>query len=636
MQATETNAVPRSTLSRTRVIGRLAVALTAVSLLAACEADTLYDVQDGEVNVNLTPLAVSVSTESQPRMELSDSIRVHVTVRDLSGKRGIATVGTTVRVRHSGGTTTTLQDSRNFSPAETGTVSNTFTFALPVTSDAELPDSLSLEVFGFATDSQGLCVAAVKDSEQRLSCDTVDGATVAADAVGQASDVLAVRGRTIDLPASGTIADAVVDVSRQRLYLSNQTRHRLEVLDIPTSSFRPFVEVGSEPWGLALNRTSDTLLVANSGGTSISYVPLGTLNEDVSRRLNMPNAVLFQVNVNNDEQFRSRYLVTPIDFSDRPEFLAQDYRGRVFFSTLPTVTAPQGTIRYTDPNPDPTSSQDVPEVKFLDYTYTPSATVWSFANIDSVKVTAFAAGDDQIVLYDHKPGFPAQVIQSILARIENAVPDLQSKGSDIVAVPGTFQLFAAGFGDTTFVSVSGDRHVVAFGEGARSPAGRIYLYNAQNDRISASIEVIDLFHNAAEQVHGLDLNFDGSFGVARGSEAAYFFTEQLRLQGEYSPGVSGGAGAAFQPGNAPTTPPYAFIGTTDASIKAVDTTHFLPRAEIPIKANITGPMRVSGPLASDNAGLSCPGNPQCVVAKLYGITASGGVVLVNVRARDLQ
>ncbi len=59
-------------------------------------------------------------------------------------------------------------------------------------------------------------------------------------------------------------------MSRRKLYLSNLTLHRLEVLDLANQTFQPFVEVGSQPWGLGLSRNSDTLFVANSGGTSIS------------------------------------------------------------------------------------------------------------------------------------------------------------------------------------------------------------------------------------------------------------------------------------------------------------------------------------------------------------------------------
>jgi hypothetical protein len=46
-----------------------------------------------------------------------------------------------------------------------------------------------------------------------------------------------------------------------------------------------------------------------------------------------------------------------------------------------------------------------------------------------------------------------------------------------------------------------------------------------------------------------------------------------------------------------------------------------------------GPLRVSTPLSGETAG--CPGQ-DCIVAKLYGVTEKGTVVIVNVRTRDIR
>ena len=52
---------------------------------------------------------------------------------------------------------------------------------------------------------------------------------------------------------------------------------------------------------------------------------------------------------------------------------------------------------------------------------------------------------------------------------------------------------------------------------------------------------------------------------------------------------------------------------------------------------IAGPMRVSPPLPSDNGGQgrNCAG-PNCVVAKVFAVTDAGGVVVVDIRAADIQ
>ena len=54
--------------------------------------------------------------------------------------------------------------------------------------------------------------------------------------------------------------------------------------------------MGAEPWGLAMNMAGDCLFVANSGGTSISFVSLvGTPKEDLARRYVTYNNALFEV-----------------------------------------------------------------------------------------------------------------------------------------------------------------------------------------------------------------------------------------------------------------------------------------------------------------------------------------------------
>ena len=148
----------------------------------------------------------------------------------------------------------------------------------------------------------------------------------------------------------------------------------------------------------------------------------------------------------------------------------------------------------------------------------------------------------------------------------------------------------------------------------------------------------DLINNAAERVTGLGLNRDGSLGVARGDRAAYFFTPELRLQGHFDL-ESGGAGAALHPDHddarddSPRS--VAFVGTADNSVRVIHTFHFRGISELAIRDNIIGPLRTSRPLPSDNQGLSCPGDPNCVVVKLYGVTDREGVVILNVRAKDL-
>jgi hypothetical protein len=79
-------------------------------------------------------------------------------------------------------------------------------------------------------------------------------------------------GELVAIPGAGTVADMVVDPGSQRVFLSNRGDRRIEVLELQRLAFATTpVLVGSEFWCMAMNRTGDTLLVANSGGTNISF-----------------------------------------------------------------------------------------------------------------------------------------------------------------------------------------------------------------------------------------------------------------------------------------------------------------------------------------------------------------------------
>ena len=135
----------------------------------------------------------------------------------------------------------------------------------------------------------------------------------------------------------------------------------------------------------------------------------------------------------------------------------------------------------------------------------------------------------------------------------------------------------------------------------------------------------------------------------------------------------GGAGAALHPLHAnarsldnageyrPNTH-LAFLGTGERTIDILDTFHFFRSGRIFIKDVISGPLRAVLPFSGvDNVGLSCTTlsvtgvagmgglddigdaidifsaatEDACVVVKLFGITDSGGIVVVDVRKSDI-
>ena len=444
---------------------------------------------------------------------------------------------------------------------------------------------------------------------------------------------------------------------------------------------------------MSLNRLGDSVMVANSGGTNISNVYLGSsfgtdaLVEDPGRRFLTPDVVFFDIERSLDESGGLRFTTfvipdaTPPSFSDRPQFIAQDSVGRILYSTKTTAVGDLGTIRKAFV---PAGMTDAEVVMFFEQSRLVEAPDFvAVANVDDVAVVlgpADSSGiqDDDVVLIDHTPGSRGSIITGGPGTIEQAVSDLISQGSDVAAGTGRWNVPGMTFGDTTFVSASGDGGWVVFGEGAVEPVGRIIMYEASTDAITGVVEVTDLMTNASEIVRGIGLNHDGTLGVARG-EGAYFFSTDLRLQG-VSNLTPGGAGAALHPlhadypsltNNDGTYDPdvhLAFLGTGDATIEIVDAFHFNRLGRIFIRNIVSGPLRASLPFPEDNVGLTCatrpvfngtgqmigdavdiyadangliphpavggPSEDLCVVIKLYGITDEG-VVVVDVRKGDI-
>lgn len=382
-------------------------------------------------------------------------------------------------------------------------------------------------------------------------------------------------------------------------------------------------------------------------------------------------------------------------FSDRPQFAAVDSFGNVIYSTKTTLVGDVGTARkafFED-------GSERSEVKlFVEHgTTTASENFWAVAHIDSIgsSVIETTVGGVQVfsaalTLYDHVPGFPDQVITGYAQTGNGELPtdawvDLVQQGSDAYMVEGArWNVPSLGFQDTTYVAGSGDGGWVAIGEGARSPVARVLMYRARpggSTGLSGYVQVADLLTNPSEQVKGLGVNYDGTLTVVRGLEAAYFISPDLRLQGLTEiPLAVTGAGAALHPLHAnfrtlenqsgqyrPDTH-LSFVGTGERTIDIIDTFKFLRVGRVAIRDVIVGPLKAILPFPEDNAGFQCattdvtdqagnfigqavqlyeggdfnspiPPNgiteDRCVVAKLFGTTSSGGVVVVDVRKADV-
>jgi hypothetical protein len=478
------------------------------------------------------------------------------------------------------------------------------------------------------------------DAAGRIGYAVPTGASVpvSADSLGKRDPVVYAYGLTYPMPAGSLGADIAVDSVRRTVFVSNINKNQLEAWSYSsTLSPLPAVSVGAMPWGMTIDNSGSLLLVANSGGTNISKVNL--LQRLENGRVKTANEYVFDVGYTKDLNSGGfKYTIgPPIDYSDRPQYIAQSASGALYYSTRPTTTASPGTLRRID--------------NFLDARTEPKQ-IWQYGkfqagkyvilNADAVDVIKGANGEpDIIIICDHTPGdMPSTALCVQNLTVEGAVAELNSAptNGNVVGVKD-LSVESLSLPDTNFVAVGGDRRRVAFGEantGGR--AGRVLLLDdptgtpAGSEKYSAPLEVTDLTNNASDRVFGIDINANSTNIGVHGIET-FFADSSLRLQGKFAT-FNTGAGIAFHPRNveeqtADSTARVAFVASGDFSIQIVDSYSYRLRGRIPLRTNLYGPLRAvlptSGELASD---------PSLVV-KLFGLTPEG-IVIIDVRRGDID
>lgn len=466
------------------------------------------------------------------------------------------------------------------------------------------------------------------------------------------------RGELVTIPGIGTIADLLVDPASQRVFLSNLGQHRLEVLALDALQFQADVRVGSQPWGLALNLTGDTIIVANSGGTNVSFVPTATLTEDVARRFDLPRVTLYDYSISEGEDGGGGVITLGFhNYVDRPLQVVQDYRGRLVYSALSSEAMPIGTIRVVERKPGweawdtrllfPCCLLTTNQAPTNRATQPADSAAFAIANVDSISLEVihqppFAGATGNVIIWDHLPGSlpgsPGRSIQTPPLPMDSAIKHIYNQGSDIIAYPGAAWNVpaASAMADTTYVAVSGDRRWVAFGELPASAPGRVILWSAADSALSRVEDIQDMLNNSADRISGIALNQNGSLGVARGGENTYFFGSDLRLQGSTRASAAGGRGAGLLQGGT-TNRTFAFEPTGQATLRVLETTHYTVAAEIGLREAITGPFRVGPARPGTDA---CPANfrdgpPTCVVATVYGVTSQRRLHVVDVLHSDI-
>lgn len=561
-----------------------------------------------------------------PKAEFTDSVAVSAT------GQGIARVGLIIR-------------------DTTGTVVQTDTLKLPTPYNANVQTKVGLnlsaaqqgrklDVTAFAIDQAGRVGYAVPASTQTATGNL-------ANAVMDSTTV--VYGRTFALPRQGAIGDVAVDAARGNVFMTNTNFNLLEVWQSGSKQFLSTgVAVGSLPWGLSVSNSPDTLLVANSGGTNFSRVFVGTndptqMVEDVSRRILTRAAYTFVVTETRDANTGKITLTDqgPIAYSDRPQYLAESKGGRIFYSTAPTASAPQGTIRWLDPSQAPADPHFVYQygtvLNTTDYQYT-------VLNVDDIQLTAAPPNTTQsdiVTIFDHKTGQAAGSIVVSDSDLVAAVAKADSLGGRATAVL-RLDPNSIGLTDTTFVALSGNRNWIAFGEGNTPGASRIMMMADSTptgpDFFSPAVNVQDLTLNASERVFGLALDATGSMVASHGLQAYFAFVDSpfhLRLQGKF-PSLQNGAGIAFAPlangaAYASNTAcsdknSLAFVGSVSGIIEIVDIGHYVSCGRLQLKNGIYGPLRASGPM---------PGDDASVIIKLYALTQQG-LVVIDLTTNDIK
>lgn len=547
--------------------------------------------------INSTPV---VSFSHSNRIEVNDTLRIEAT-----DQTGIVTMGYEVR-RSLGGAI----DARD-SLVSNGNITSqikTFELRLPYT---QFPTTVYIQAF--ARNSNGVRAYAKLPS----GADRVDTVTV-------------VAGSTRPLPSGGVVADALYHPRTDRLYFTNIERNQLEVFSLSDSSFKSPILVGSRPWGIAAwprdhsGTMADTLVVANSGGTDVSYVNLnGSGSGREVFRYGLPNIIAFTV---TSKRSPAGFLVTErtkYDFSDRPQYIGTTCTGTGFgcgdvvltYSTTPTrgQTEPfeknNGTLRWEN--------------------LTTGKSHFFFEQ--AMGQDANSSDTLEIIRYDAHTGNPTVL-----------VPQLQ----DMVAADGKKYNYsivvrkqALAFRDTTFVRNSGNFTRAAFGEGGPVNGTRAMTFDVNKgfantatdisgavgvlpfpviDRgVSPSQDVSDFVANSFAKVQGVAMNFDGSLTAIR-ADSSYLLNLQLRLQGVLGTTQSN-AGIDFHPSNSgmnsfPLSSRLVFAASAEPQIEIFDSYCYKRVSVVPVRDPIIGPIK---------AALR-PSTGQIV---LVGATARGVVIV---------
>src|SRR2546425_11822670 len=139
-----------------------------------------------------------------------------------------------------------------------------------------------------------------------------------------------VAGVTRSLPLGGKIADAIFNANLNELYLTNPSRHRVEIFDVASVSFaaNPITFGVGVPWGIALwprdtlGAYGDTIVVADAGGTQLAIVEVRTAVRRLQWRQDLPNFLIETYKILTSAGAGTLEQITIDDVADPPQYVA--------------------------------------------------------------------------------------------------------------------------------------------------------------------------------------------------------------------------------------------------------------------------------------------------------------------------
>ena len=589
---------------------------------------------------DVTPPAVSHSISS--RVEVNDNITVHAT--DPSGISWIGYRVDTPATPPATGLVLVKFDSVNVSAGNLTTVDSTFALGLPL-ADSALPKSIVVR--GYACD-----LATARNCAYSQTSTVITGAAARPRAMGVSAasgngvdTVVVVAGVTRPLPLGGHIADAIYNVNRRELYLTNDALGRVEVFDVASKTFSPagIVTAGPVPWGIALfpvdtlgHYDANRVVVADAGGTELSILDAST--RLLLWRQALPNFLIEKYSIVTGAI--NRAVITVHDVSDRPQYV-----GTVCRPTSGGSTCAADSI-YAIYSTTPTQSSTSP-----------------FAGRATLRMEKLINTNNPAQLFGHlfwELGDLGANVTGDTLRIELLRPAFRVDNVVLTSCKAvTVDMQSFGLGDQTFVRNTGNFTHAFVGEGGTiaTAFARVFAYSAkdtlktpasacthlatfpdagtddQDLGMSPGTHVSDFISNTGVHVVAVATNFNGLTNLVRaGTDSIYYLDQGLRLSGTSSagsatPGMDMNYNHAFDPtancaptcggGSGNTTERMVFAASPDTTIRVFDTYFFNQQKRIQTRDPIIGPLRV----AKD----SVAGQPATQL--LFGITARGLVVI---------